>query len=77
MMVVNNNGIYGGLDNDLYYEITNEAEQPSSITRQDTVINRTVFTYGQGRHLPRALGSRFSGAPKFLDVSENGILEDF
>ena len=35
MMVVNNNGIYGGLDNDLYYEITNEAEQPSSITRQE------------------------------------------
>jgi hypothetical protein len=34
-MVVNNNGIYGGLDNDLYYEITNEAEQPSSITRQE------------------------------------------
>jgi hypothetical protein len=33
MIVVNNNGIYGGLDNDLYYEITNEAEQPSSITR--------------------------------------------
>ena len=33
MIVVNNNGIYGGLDNDLYYEITNEADQPSSITR--------------------------------------------
>jgi len=33
MIVINNNGIYGGLDDDLYKEITNDAEGPTSITR--------------------------------------------
>lgn len=33
MIVINNNGIYGGLDDDIYKEITNDSEAPTSITR--------------------------------------------